>query len=826
MHWKLGLPLGIYGAHPTRERQRSTVGTIVLWFLLVMTIAPRLHPLPAQAQAIRTPTSTSPPTPPPTLAPVTIDVASLPLGTVAANSLSPTCFTNPVDTVFANTYWTPASTQYLRASAIQQFIVQSLPACNTRDVELTTWARRGYAYVRLDSTGKAIYFFHNGETTNGYLEIGIVTGLDATAYPGGTYYMLYQNNDLVGTVSGYNKTNTTGASFTFGVSGFDIYVRFNGVEFVRFKEYRQMNVGAVALKANTGYGFRAITMLTLANQYLYSDYANNKLDMRDWGMRSIQTTGTIAAGSSTLVLAAPQNLQVGDFIIVEIGNEAGAGARGTIGVGGVWPALHYATTAALMAATPANQTFAWAEDTGQVYRYQSGAWNQNRPWAAINYYPHIALPRSLHARITGIAGTTITLDTAATVSATNANVYLDNQLYFNDLVQTPRSSLSALMPSSLEIVIPAGSYALGGTIIGNNHSGGWTIRGEGQGTSILFSPKGVRGAGINLQAFPNMMIRDFTLSGNGGLDGFGLGWYTTLETIPGSSSTTQYDASGLIIVDRREGAVTETTFDAAWFPPGIKIFQSDNAIVQDVTVNNVFTSAVAFQQLDNGWAYRCTSNVTWPMQSYTQWQMIWANTTGGGCEDCTVNGSYTTPAFAAFSSTGTHFIRSTTINGELDLNNAGGWLHQDTTITVTANSHAPVGTPVAGMVQISTATGSDLVSAGGTIQNMNITIEGYINANNDIPVGIVISGQVVNIQITGGSYVAPNYAAPSALVGPQGIRSQGRNIQVSGFTSCGRLSRGPNHWTHANIGISNGSVINSTATVIAAPTQSGNSRCP
>jgi hypothetical protein len=832
MHLRLGLGLGIYEAYPTRVRQRSTAGTIVLWFLLVMTIAPWLHPLPAQAQAIRTPTSTSPSTPLPTLAPVTIDVASLPLGTVAANSLSPTCFTNPVDTVFAHTYWTPASTQYLRASAIQQFIVQSLPACNTRDVELTTWARQGYAYVRLDSTGKAIYFFHNGETTNGSLEIGIVTGLDATAYPGGTYYPLYQNNNLVGTVSGYNKNNTTGASFTFGVSGFDIYVRFNAVEFVRFKEYRQMNVGSVALKANTGYGFRAITMSALANQYLYSDYANNKLDMRDWGMRSIQTTGTIAAGSSTLVLAASQNLRVGDFIIVEIGSEAGAGARGTIGVGGVWPALHYATTAALLAGTPAVNTFAWAEDTGEVWRYENAVWTQTfignyTLTYQILYYPGKAVPRSLHARITGIAGTTITLDTAATVSATNANVYLDNQLYFNDLVQTPRlPSFSAIMPTSLEIVIPAGSYALAGTILGQLHSGGWTIRGEGQGISILFSPKGVRGAGIRLQAFPNVMIRDFTLSGNAGLEGFGLGWYTTLETIPASSSTTQYDASGLIIVDRRTGSTIETDLGAEWFSPGIKIYESNNATVQDITVNNVFTGAPGFQNLDNGWAYRCTANVTFPMQSYTQWQMFWTETKGGGCQDCIVNGAYMTPAFSAFAATGTQFIRSMAINGGIDINNVGGWLHQDTKITVTSGSGAPVWSINQPLMSISTATGSDLVAAGGTVDNINITIEGYLNANNDILTGINITQQIVNIQITGGSYVAPDYAAPSTLVGPQGIRAQGRNIQVSGFTSCGRLSRRPNNWLHANIGISNGSVINSTATVIAAPTQSGNSRCP
>ena len=103
------------------------------------------------------------------------------------------------------------------------------------------------------------------------------------------------------------------------------------------------------------------------------------------------------------------------------------------------------------------------------------------------------------------------------------------------------------------------------------------------------------------------------------------------------------------------------------------------------------------------------------------------------------------------------------------------------------------------MVQINTNTG-DLVGAGGTIQNINILIGGYVNASNDIPVGIVISGTVVDIRIISGSYSAPNYAAPSALVGPQGIRSEARNIQVSGFTSCGRLSRGPNNWVHANIG--------------------------
>src|SRR5258706_6853833 len=50
-----GLPPGIQGTHPTRLRQRSTVGKSVLWLLLpAMTIVPWLHALPAQAQAMGT----------------------------------------------------------------------------------------------------------------------------------------------------------------------------------------------------------------------------------------------------------------------------------------------------------------------------------------------------------------------------------------------------------------------------------------------------------------------------------------------------------------------------------------------------------------------------------------------------------------------------------------------------------------------------------------------------------------------------------------------------------------------------------------------------
>lgn len=839
-----------------------------------------------------------------TIASAAINVAGLSPGTQTVNGLAPSCFTNPADVVSANTTWTPLSTQYLAAPTNQQYVVLSISACNARDTELTTWTRQGYVYLRLDDLGNAVYFLHNGNSTNGTLEIGIVTGLNESSYPGGTYFPLYSNIDLVSSVAGYSKTDTTGASFTFGVSGFDIYAKFNGTEILRFQEYRQMNQGSAALKS-AGAGFRTINYQTLNRKFLYSQYNGHQINLADWNINSFQTTGSISASSNSLTVASAAGLHVGDFVVVEIGNEAGAGLRGTIGVGGVWPALHYTTTANLLAGTPATNTFAWADDTGDTYNYfnlnlvsisngspavftigsntlttnalvtfrttgtlpsplvadtvyyvinagqtattfevsatlggpaintttaGSGthrlSWVKTNPWASVNYYPSKAVPMSLQARITGISGNTITLDTAATVAATNAKVYVDNQLIFNNLLQTVRSGLSPIAWSTMEIVVPAGSYAIGGTIFGSNHTG-WTISGQSQAATTLFSPKGVRGAGMNLQAFPSLLVKNLTLTSNYGLNYFGLNFFTTLTPVPSSSQDTQYNSSGLINIVNSEGSVTQTALGGNWFPSGIAIQQSDNAIVQDVTINDVFTNAVQCQLSTNCWAYRVTANINSAVQSYTQWQLEWANATNGGCQDCSINHVSISPGFEAFSSTGVQFIRPVMTNAVISLNNVGNWLLQDAVQTITTNSVGPITTPTAGTVQITANTGSDLIGPGGTVSNFNMTVQGYINASNDVPIGININSGLPNITITGGSYVAPNYAAPSTTVGPQGIISQGTNISVNGFTSCGTLSVGSPSFDHASIGLTNGSVINSTATVISAPTTSGNTTpCP
>src|SRR4051794_15940403 len=62
------------------------------------------------------------------------------------------------------------------------------------------------------------------------------------------------------------------------------------------------------------------------------------IDLTDFGFKDISTTGSMAAGSNQLTIAAGAGFRVGDSVIVEIGGEAGHGLRGTMGVGGVDPA--------------------------------------------------------------------------------------------------------------------------------------------------------------------------------------------------------------------------------------------------------------------------------------------------------------------------------------------------------------------------------------------------------------------------------------------------------------------------------------------------------
>ena len=142
-------------------------------------------------------------------------------------------------------------------------------------------------------------------------------------------------------------------------------------------------------------------------------------------LKDLATTGSIGAGSNQLVLASNPGFRVGDHIIVEIGGESGAGLRGAVGVGGVWPIRFYPNIRTMNADNgyDYNANIYARLPNGDVYHWMQGAWHAPDPNL---YYTTKAIPRSLVAAITGISGTTLTLNKTASVATTNANVYFDN----------------------------------------------------------------------------------------------------------------------------------------------------------------------------------------------------------------------------------------------------------------------------------------------------------------------------------------------------------------------------------------------------------------
>ncbi|MBI5003808.1 peptidoglycan-binding protein [Candidatus Kaiserbacteria bacterium] len=740
-----------------------------------------------------------------------LNVSALPLGAYAANTLSPD-FTNAAGSVLANSFWTASSTKYAVSANTAQSILAS-KYCS-RDMEVETWMRKGYVFLRLTPEGKAIYF--NIDYDNSYLAVGIATSTNETAYYPGATRTLYLNSNLVGTIPGFSKTGTDNQRLTFGVEGFEIYAKFNGVEFMRIKDFHHMAAGRVALKAPANYGLRSTTVRNFADKAILSDLTAGVYDPRDFGFRSIQTTGSISAGSNTLTLAGPTSFAVGDFVIVEIGKEPGAGMRGTKGVGGTWPAKSYPNLTAMQADTSQiDGLYAWREDTGDVYRFASAnsSWGSAYTWYTAGtpawgqdyyskkYYPAKAVPRALQARITAVSnsGATLTLDKPAVVSVTSASAYLDVAPILNFLVGRDiwykfggvAGDLRSFTPLNMKVPIPAGSYAVGGSILTGNERTNNVLYGQGSTTSTLFSPKGVSSASIWFNG-SNNMLRDLRLVGNFGDNGFGLNWATSI--IPFG-----YGPSGLEVTYTSTGAVTETVITQGFgFPIGI-MMSGGNLTVQDIKVDNVWWAAVGANYCNTCWAYRVDSTVKDPFQTYIQWQFEWGDSTGGGCVDCTVTSpQWIIPGFAMAKSTNVQFIRPKGINAVFDANSVGNFLFQDPETTIKSMSQFSTSSfsAMGWIMNINTNLDNALPvqdrdkrsGPGGKIINPRFIVQGPINSSNNGLGAIVINNWNPNVTIEGGYIEGPNWQSPSTINTPVGVNSQGTSTVINGLRVVGTVN--------------------------------------
>src|SRR5262249_43624431 len=150
---------------------------------------------------------------------------------------------------------------------------------------------------------------------------------------------------------------------------------------------------------------------------------------------------------------------------------SGAGVRGTTGVGGQWPTKTYSDATAMNADHgQALNTFAWTQSDGVVYQWNGTTWTTS---FNTTYYVAKAIPLALHGRITAISNDkkTLTLDSSASVTATNANVYLDNQPYVNYLTGNQKSApgfyadLTPITPANVTITFPSGKFWASGLIV-------------------------------------------------------------------------------------------------------------------------------------------------------------------------------------------------------------------------------------------------------------------------------------------------------------------------------------------------------------------------
>jgi len=671
-------------------------------------------------------------------------------------------FASPAARTFANRYWTRAPAKYLAAADYRRLVART--AAVSRDQEAEVWCRNGLTLLRL-AEGKAIFFHHNLEV--GALDVGIVVGFKEGAgfrdTPGAGDFVVLRRVALGPGVPGYKgaRALTDGDVFTFGARGFDIYARFNGVEFLRFKDFRCVRAGAVAFQANDGYGFRTLSVALLADAPLHSDPAGGVIDLRDFGLKPLVASGAIAAGSNRLALSSNPGFAPGDQLIVEAGGEAGRGSRGSLGVGGAWPALSYAGLAEMRAdLRQAPDTYAWRRDSGDVHQFAGGSWVRV-PEA--RYYLAKAVPRALAARVVRVSGDVLTLDRPAAATARGARVHADNAPIFERL-SGRGAELARITPQGMTMRLPPGAYALSDGVAIEGARAGWILEGA-RGSSRLFTPRGVflKTPALVTVAASRCQVRNLVLQGNARDEGFGLN-------------------------------VTETSVPQGRAYPGGLLFAGvEGGVASDLVIEDVFQKAVGVEHGKEVWARRCLNRMTDGLQDYIQWQFQWADSSGGGAEDCKVESPTLIPGFETFRSAGVVFRRPVSVNASFSCNSSGGWLIEAPTVTIGPGVRRGAFSPQNPIFNINAnidKTG-DLLRLGGKLVDPTVVCERYVDEANDQLRCIVINRECVGVTVSGGYPHDPkrgglidyrsNWAPPSPLPGPQAVNATAPGVVVEGL---------------------------------------------
>jgi len=393
-----------------------------------------------------------------------------------------------------------------------------------------------------------------------------------------------------------------------------------------------------------------------------------------------------------------------------------------------------------------------------------------------NYYNSQQNPIALRTTVVTVSsdGKILTLADSAVVATIDAEVWFNNQ----PLIQAMHSESHA---PGHTVTYPTGTFAIGDAIGVTGGSVDWILNGAGKGVTNFKWPKGCTGTFFTFQSH-GVEISDFSIIGNVADESFG-------------RNSNEYQA-------------------------GIIVIATTDAFVHDCAIHNVFQKAV--------WAQGGGSNdivvtdcdviLQVPYRNYlSQWFFGVNDSVGGTFTRCNVNSNFIQTGYETFRSSGVKFIDCVSRNGVVSSNSSGSFEFTRFNITIEALSQ-PLGPGDSVYHHLSPAVNINSniqppdasMLLGGIITDMVLTIEGYMNTNNEVHKGVVINVDNPNITINGGIVT---YTSP-ALVGKEngcaGLNSTGENTVVNDLTVVGN-SRDAFDF---NIAVQDGSVTNCTAALI------------
>lgn len=451
------------------------------------------------------------------------------------------------------------------------------------------------------------------------------------------------------------------------------------------------------------------------------------------GLKAIETRGAIEVGTNELTVVSAAGFAVNDAILVEPGDGTGVGLRGTVGVGGTWPALSYANAAAMNADTTKPQnTFAYLEDTKKVYRYTAG-WIE---WSATIYYWNLVLPLAIRTTITAIDGNVLTLAQTASATVTNARVFFDNAPRANVV---GNGFVSNAIGNDKVITFGAGTYAFGDRWIFTKHNNIW-FKGngpDGDNKTVWLAPHGV--PSISLQISGDCLAPTVTgirLIGN--------------NTHTGSMPPTPVSGTS-------SGTYWTDALDIAG--------STVRGFFQDCAAENC--SRVLDVVGQSFWARRVHTFHVGQL-SYFQWAFNWADSYRGGAIDCSATNEILMASCETFRGRETRFYRFVGHNALVSNNTAGDFLWRDCELTFDPQGAEPPyqllqGTPMMSInANVGTSSGSGLTlqDLGGEVRNLKMNQLSYFTyaGQQFNMIGIIVALGYKNVHVTGtSSYDAPGF---------------------------------------------------------------------